>query len=392
MHEGDGAMRRWVGRVAAALSVWALGLTMGCGTFFIYPGSQGSGGSSSGDYVYVANSTTDTVTGYVVGTGALTAVTGSPYSLGFVPTAVAVNPANSIVFVAGTNGASGIINTYSIGSNGVLSLLVSNNVGSAGEVGIDVSPDGNWLLGIDSNGPLAGEAVIDEYQISSSGQLTLENGAIYQYSGSPAPSIVPRAIKFAPNGAYVFVAVGTAGDLVFPFNTSNGVLSSPLTLLLGSSSTSDNALAVNSSSTYLYIARSGTNGGLAVYTIGSGGALSEVSGSPLAAGSQPFSVAVNKAGTDLYVADQVGGAIYGYSISSAGVVAALSPASYTTVSVPRALAIDNSGSYLLAMSNAGYPDLSMYSYDAATAGKLDFSTSTATGTDPAGPVAMATTH
>jgi len=331
--------------------------------------------------------------GFSVGTGTLTAVTNSPYSLGFVPTAVVVNPANSIVFVAGTNGLYGFINTYSIGSGGVLRLLVSNNVGSAGEVSMDVSPDGNWLLGLDSNGPSANEAIVDEYQINSTtGQLTLETGSIYTFTGASIPTVVPRAIKFAPNGAYVFVAAGTAGDLVYPFTTSNGSLSTPLSLSLGTSATSDNALAVNSASSYLYIARSGTNGGLAVYTIGSGGALSEVSGSPLTAGGQPFSVVVNKAGTDVYVANQLDSTISGYSISSAGAVAILSPATYTTVSAARALAIDNSGNYLLAIANGGNPDLSMYSYSATTAGELVFSTSTPTGSDPAGAVAIATTH
>ena len=190
----------------------------------------------------------------------------------------------------------------------------------------------------------------------------------------------------------MFVAVGTAGDLVYTFNTSNGTLTNPLQLLLGSATTSDNALAVNAAGTYLYIARSGSNGGLAVYTIGAGGALNEVS-SPLAAGNQPFSVVVNKAGTDVYVADQVGVAVYEYSIASTtGAVAALNPVSVATVSAPRALAVDNSGNYLLTASNAGSPDLAMYSFDSTNAGKLDFSTSTATGTDPTGPVAIAATH
>jgi len=147
---------------------------------------------------------------------------------------------------------------------------------------------------------------------------------------------------------------------------------------------------VNSGSSYLYIARSGTGGGLAVYTVGSGGALNEVTGSPLTAGNQPFSVLVNKAGTDVYVANQVDSTISAYSIASSGAVAALSPATYTTVAASRALVIDNSGDYLLAIANGGNPDLSLYSYS-STAEPV-FSTSTSTGTDPTNPVAIAATH
>jgi 6-phosphogluconolactonase (cycloisomerase 2 family) len=346
--------------------------------------------------VYVANATTGTLAAFEVGTGTLTPVSGSPYVLDFVPTAVAVNPANSIVFVAGSNGTYGYVNSYSIGTGGVLTLLMSNNTGAAGEVSIDISPDGDWLVGLDSNGPSVSEVIVDEYAINSStGQLTLQTntGGVYTYTGSQIPTIVPRAIKFAANEEEVLVAAGTAGDLVFPF--SGGTFSAPQVLNLGTASTtSDNAIAVSSGSSYLYIARSGTNGGLAVYTIGSGGVLSEISGSPLAAGDQPFSVVLNKAGTDAYVANQLDSTISGYSVASNGAVAVLSPATYTTPSAPRALAVDNSGDYLFAIANGGSPDLSMYSYDATTLGKLDFVTSTATGTGTSGEgaVAIAATH
>jgi 6-phosphogluconolactonase len=391
-------MRRWAEWGATALGVCALGLATGCNGFFVYPGSlsSSSGGSTSatGDYVYVANATTGTLAGFSVGTGTLTAVSGSPYSLGFAPTAVVVNPANSIVFVAGTSGLYAFINAYSISATGTLSLLTSNNVGSSAEVSMDVSPDGNWLIGLDASGANLNEAILDEYEINtSSGQLSAElgTGNTYIYTGS-IPTIVPRQVKFSPNGAYVFAAMGTAGDLVFPFNTSSGSFSSPLLLAESTTGTSDNALAVNSASSYLYIARSGNQGGLAVYTIGAGGALSEIAGSPLTAGNQPFSVVVNKAGTAVYVANQLDSTISGYSISTTGVVAALSTATDVAPAEPRALAIGNSGSSLLSISNAGSPDLAMFSYDSASTGKLDLANSLATGTDPAGAVAIAATH
>jgi 6-phosphogluconolactonase (cycloisomerase 2 family) len=133
---------------------------------------------------------------------------------------------------------------------------------------------------------------------------------------------------------------------------------------------------------------------LAVYTIGANGSLNIVSGSPLATGNQPTSVVVNKAGTDLYVANQQDGTVSGYSISSNGAVAVLSPAASSTVAQPRALAVDNSGNYLLATSYVSTPDLSMYSY--SSTGGLTFSTSTSTtttgGTEPAGAISVAATH
>jgi 6-phosphogluconolactonase (cycloisomerase 2 family) len=330
----------------------------------------------------VANATTETVSGFAVGTGTLTAVTSSPYQLSFVPTAVAVNPANTILFVAGNS----LIYAYSIGSGGALTALNSGSaVAISDVVSMDISPDGQWLLVLDGNG-----ITIDEFLINSTtGGLSQVAGASYSISGA---TVLPRAIKVAPNGDLVFVALGGAGDLVFTFNTTSGAMASSQQLSLSSTTTSDNALAVSPSSSYLYIARSGTAGGLAVYSIGTNGALTSVSGSPFAAGTQPYSVVLNKAGTDVYLANRGDNTISGYSVASTGTLTALSGSPYTSGSAVTALAVDNSADYLLAASNGGSPDLTMYSFDSSIVGKLDLSTTSSTGTDPTGAVAIAATH
>jgi 6-phosphogluconolactonase (cycloisomerase 2 family) len=129
-----------------------------------------------------------------------------------------------------------------------------------------------------------------------------------------------------------------------------------------------------------------------VYTISSSGVLQSISGSPFAAGSQPFSVVARSDGTEVYVANQLDSTISGYSIASNGTATAISGSPYTNGSQPSALALDNSGKYLLAMSHNGSPDLTMYSFDATTTGKLNSVGSTSTGTDPTGPIAIAATH
>ena len=373
-------------RVAAVLGLAALCWTTGCAGFWVYPGAtNGSSTTPTNDYVYVANATALTVSGFALGTGTLTAVTGTPYSLGFSPTAVAVNPANSILFVAG-NAA---IYAFAIDpSTGALSALNSGGaVGYAAVASMDISPDGQWLFALDQN-----NISLEEFQINSStGVLTQDTPITY-----PVPSgatVVAQGVKFAPNGGYLFLALGTAGDVVYPFNTSSGALYVPLSLSLGAASNnSDNALAVSPDSTLLFIARSGPAGGLAVYTIGSGGSLAQVNGSPFTAGTQPYSVAVNAAGTDVYVANRGGNTISGFSIASGGSLTVLSGSPYQSGTAVTALAVDSTGDYLLAAANGGSPDLTMYSYDSATAGKLDFATSVPTGTAPTGPVAIAATH
>ena len=190
-------MRR-IGQAAAAMGIWALSLATGCGNFWVYPGSLNNGSTNTGDYVYVANQTTGTLAGYVVGTGTLTAISGLPRTLGFTPTSLVVNPANTMVFVAGTSLGIGYIDTFQIGSGGVLSLLMTNGVGVADEISMDVSPDGQWLIGLDANG-----LTLDEYQITattaSTGQLTLGNPESYVFPNG-AGSVVPGVVKFARMG------------------------------------------------------------------------------------------------------------------------------------------------------------------------------------------------
>jgi 6-phosphogluconolactonase (cycloisomerase 2 family) len=380
-------------RVAAVVGLLALGWTTGCAGFWVaVNNTNNGGGSTTDDYVYVANAGTSaataTLTGFAVGTGTLTAVTGSQYTLGFTPASVAINPANSILFVSGrTSAGIGVIYAFSIGTGGALSALNNGNAVSSGfdEVSMDISPDGNWLFGLNAD-----NLSLDEYGIEYNANtqvLTLSVPSSYVYTSLVTGTAIASQVKVAPDGDFVFAALGTAGDMVYQLNTSTGVLTALSPLPAISTTTSDNALAVSSGSSYLYIARSGTNGGLAVYTISSSGGLQQVTGSPLAAGTQPTSVVVNAAGTGIYVANQNSGTISEYGVvTSTGAVSPLSPATVATVSAPWALAVDNSGDYLLSISQTGSPNLTMYSY---SAGQLTFSTSSPTGT---GPVAIAATH
>jgi 6-phosphogluconolactonase len=380
-------MTRWAGRVAGVVASVLLSLTTGCAGFFVYPGSA-NGSSSSGNYVYVANQTAGTVSGFAVGTNSLTAISGSPFNLGFAPIAMVVNPADSILFVSGTSGVSGFLNTYAIGSAGVLSLLKTYSLGTVVENSIDVSPDGNWLVGLEANGTTTGVATVDSFSIATStGALTGSTGTGYQFPSGT--TITARTVKFAPSSEQlVFVALGTAGDLVFSF--SDGTWGTTVeTLATGSSTAADNWLAVSPNGSYLYAARSsGTAGSLAAYAI-SGGVVTPLSGTPtIAAGDQPYSVVVNTAGTDVYVANQQDNTISGYSVGSGGTLSALSGSPFSNGSAPTALAVDSTGSYLLAISNtAGTDNLVMYSF-----GSAGNPVSAASATAGTGPVALAATH
>ncbi|RXH56224.1 putative hemagglutinin-related protein [Granulicella sibirica] len=366
-----------------ALMIAPFGIS-GCGNFFVPPTSTSGGGSgtTTTSFAYVANATTSTISGFALASGSLVGVTNSPYSLPIPPTSLVVTPANSFLYV----GSLGALYGYSIATDGSLTALSSGAaLAAVGAVSLDVSPDGNWLFALDSNG-----VTVDEFGINTStGALTPENGANFAVTGSGATS--PRMIKVAPSGTLVFAAMGTGGEAVFTFNTTTGALVLSQTLD-GSTVTSDNAITVDSTSTHLYIARSGTGTGIAVYTIGTAGALNSISGSPFAAGAGPYSVVINSAGTYLYSANRTDGTISGYAIGTTGALTALGTSPYASGSLVTALGRDSLGKYIVAASLGGSPDLTMYSFDATSLGMLDSVSTAATGTDPTGATAIAMSH
>jgi 6-phosphogluconolactonase len=356
----------------------------GCGPFFITPtnGGGGTGGGANGNVTYVINTVTNTVSGFTVGTGTLTNAPGMPFQLGYTPQAAVVTIPNTVLYVAGP----GSIYAYFINSDGSLSVPAA---GAAQVIefalSLDVTPDGNWLIALDGT-----TTQLDIYQINqSTGALVLSSTVPFSIANA---QVLPKMVKVAPNGALIFASLGTGGDLVFTFNTSTGATVSVLALNPISTQTSDNGLAIDSTSTHLYIARSGSNGGLAEYTIGTNGSsLTPVTGSPFAAGSQPLAVTLDPTNTYAYVANGTDATISAYTVGNGiGVPVAGSP--FASGASVRALTLDKTGKYLMAVAFAGAPDLTMYSISATVAGGLTQTATSQTGTDPAGAWAVASTH
>jgi len=378
-------LRRWV---AMAVVMLLPGFT-GCGDFFPPLNGGGSGGGSTGNRVYVANQGGSSVGGFTIGTGTLATVNGSPIAEGYKPLSMVVTPSNALVYVGAANG----IFVYFINSDGSLTTPSAGSQQVAVfATAIVVSPDGQWLIALDGT-----TQQLDIFQINAS------TGALTSVTSPATYSITsgvwqPSDLKISADGTLIFAALGTAGDVVFTFNTTTGVATSSQSLATGNVATGDYGLAVSAKTTYLYIARSGTNGGVAVFSIGSGGALTPVTGTPFAAGSGTFAVTLDPTGTYVYAANRTDGTISGYAIVPGTTTAAalsltpLSGSPYASGTGVQALGIDSTGKYLLAVAVGGSPDLTMYSFDIPVPGKLDPATSVATGVDPAGAVALALTH
>jgi 6-phosphogluconolactonase len=381
---------------------------VGCSDFFVPENGSGgnTGGGTATGTVYVANLSRSSLNGLGVvpavpataatattaavpaTPAALKSITGLPTALNYQPISMVVTANNTFLYV----GAVGGIYLYAINSDGSLTVPTANpKPAGVFATSMTISPDGQWLIVLDGT-----TQQLDIFQINTT------TGALDSVNAPTVYSILtgtwtPSSVVISPNGQLIFAALGTGGDVVFTFNTTTGVALSSLNLNPPTTTTSDFGLAVDSKSAYLYIARSGTQGGVAVYSIGVNGQLVAVKGSPFAAGLGTYSVLLDSTGTYAYAANRTDGTISGYTIVPATATAALTLTPLTGSPFAsgigvQSLGIDSKGKYLLAAALGGSPDLSMYSFDTTNLGALDLATSAATDTDPAGATAIALTH
>jgi hypothetical protein len=385
--ERETAMKRFKWALAG-LAVAAL--VTGCDHFWD-PLPGGGGGAASGVF-YVLNSGKQQLAGFSFASGSTTptAVTNSPYSLAAAPLSMAISPNGGYLYV----GTGGGIFVYSIGSGGVLTLL-DNSQAISGDLPTAMAVDGTGAWLVESIG---GSGVLSAIPISSSTGLVdstrqvqtvnLPNTSLTGIADSPANSSSP----------YVFVAMGAGGTEVIPFtpgNTNPFGTTTTLTNIAALHNTTGGAtaVAVDPSNRLLYIGETaafttGTQtGGLRVFTI-TGSKVAEVAGSPYQTGGTGPSAILGTANF-VYVANRAvsgssTGNITGYPIASTGGVYSLGTLINTIAAGTNTvgLAEDSQGSYLLAVNLGGSPDLSAYTFDTTTSGKLDAGPTAATGTDP----------
>ena len=352
------------------LLLMALVLPMtGCDGFFFKESTSTTGGTSASNFAFVANTGSNTVAGLGISSaGALAALSGSPITLATVPTALTVSRDNKFLWVGTVSQIFG----YSIASDGTLAALNSGNaIANAFCADMQTSPDGKWVMVLDGSGNS-----IDLFAINSNGTLSANTGIGFTAGGT----VVPKQLRIASSGSFVVAAMGTAGELVFAFNTTSGAFTylaqtSPPNL------TSDNGIAIDSTGTYLYEARSGNGAGLVVNTIAANGTLTPTTTTVYAAGVQPYAVTLDSTGKYVYVANRTDGTITGYSIGTNAALAAISGSPFSSGVAVTALAADSSGKWLLAAAYSGSPDLSLYGFDGTNLGRLYPVSSISTGTN-----------
>jgi len=365
-------------RCAAPVLLSTVLLLNGCGSgkfFTPEPGDSGGGGggnTTGSNYLFVANAGANSVTGFAISsTGTLGTLNGSPINFNFSPTSLTVSRDNKYLWV----GTVSQIYGFSIGSGGALTALNKGSaIANAFCVDMQTSPDGKWLMVLDGSGN-----TIDLFSIGSDGSLSVgPNGGVG--FTVPTGTVVPKQLRISPTGSYVIAAMGTAGELYFNFNTTSGVLQY-LKQTSPPGTTSDNAIAIDSTGTYVYEARSGTNPGLVVNTIASDGTLVPTTSTSYPTGTQPYSVVLDNSGKYVYVANRGDNTISGWSIGTSAALTAISGSPFASGVAVTSLGADSTGKYIAAAAYSGSPDVTLYGFDTTTAGKLTSVATSATGTN-----------
>lgn len=379
--------------VKPSIAVAAAGVLLlsGCGKFFSKVPVGGGGGctvncTTASNYLYVANqrSAGASVAAFSIAGGVLTALSGSPTALSVLPTALAINPANTSLYVGSS---SGLIHLYAINSDGTLTVKNNGNpVANIAAAAMQVDSTGAWLMVANAAGASVSVFAID----NTTGLLTTPTGGQVSLNGGVG---FPSRLVITPANNFAYVSLGTAGVEVLAFSSTGGTVTDAGHLASKGGQNSDQGLAVDSGSKFLFITETGVNG-VRVMTIGGSGALTEVAGSPFLTGLGPTAILVDATSSYVYVTNRTDNTVSAFVLTNSGTLVAVTGSPFTTGSTPVAIAEDKSKTYVAIVSEGGSPDLQLFSFDATTAGKLDPvpGGSVATGTDPTIPVAIAATH
>jgi 6-phosphogluconolactonase len=288
-------------------------------------------------FVYAADPPNLDVFSFNSTSGALAAITGSPFPAQIGAFGIAMDPGGKFLYAPqGTN--PGVSAFTANGSTGALTAVAGSPFSAGnGPFAAVVDPSGKFLYVSDSVGV---NGSISAYTINSA------SGALTAIAGSPFATLSngsPQSLAVHPSGKFLYVCEVALNEVVaLPINT-DGSLGS----VIGFPSLAGNrpvGIAINSAGTFLYVANN-LDATISAFAINaSSGALTAITGSPFAAGATLSGVAVDPSGKYLYVTNPAANTITGFNINaSSGVLtkfasppmaARTQPTSLTVTAIP----------------------------------------------------------
>ncbi|WHZ29674.1 MAG: lactonase family protein [Nitrospira sp.] len=196
----------------------------------------------------------------------------------------------------------------------------------------------------------------------------------------------PSGVVISPNGSFLYVS-NRGLDSVSAYTIGGGGALTPITGSPFPAGTSPSAVTISPNGSFLYVSNRESDN-VSAYTIEGTGALTPVTGSPFQAGTNPSAVTVSPNGSFLYVSNQGSNNVSAYTITAGtGVLVPLTPGVGNPFAVgtsPSALTISSNGSFLY-VSNQGSNNVSAYTITTGTGVLASVAGSPfAAGTSPSG--------
>lgn len=370
---------RLSGCFVLAASLWMVG----CGNTNS-PGTKGGIG-----VLYLATQGDSKVTAYPINlTNGTISATGKSAATGSVPSAEALTPSGSTLFVANSNAsatpAPGSVSSYTVNSDGTLTAASGTVATGVLPMGMAVDSGGKFLFVANEgtfSDPTSG--TVSVYSISNTTLTPV--GAYATEDANATNGAGPVAVAVSPNGQFLYAANRFSNTVAGFSIGSNGALT-PLPVLSYSVGTSPAAIALTQDGNFLYVANQDSNNISAFAACTSAtlsctaadGHLAPVAGSPFSAGLGPIAMApaADSQGSYLFVADYNSNQISQYKVGvGSGVLTALSPATVSTGGNPvsvtvlpgpgTVLSTGGTTSYVYA-ANITSGTVSAFSYDTTT--------------------------
>ena len=285
----------------------------------------------SKNFLYVPNLTSNTVSGFNIDhvAGVLTPVgTAVPPTPACVSPAVCSNPVTAAVNSTGT-------------------FLFLLNQGTA-------SPAVPTSISIFSIDP-------------ARGLLTPIAGSPFTFASLSAPN--PQFLVASPTSGFLYVSDGASGTIsMFSIGAGGNLTEIAPALSIGAGATVG-GIAIDSKGQFLFAADSANNK-IASFSIATGGGLTPVAGSPFTAGTKPVAVALDSTNSFLYAANQGSNNVSAFKISG-GALTEISGSPYAVVTTgtvgtpqPIFLTVDVSNTFLY-VANLGTSSISAFGIKAA---------------------------
>ena len=265
-----------------------------------------------GTLLYVPDECNDNIAAFTIDskTGALTVVAGAPFASGtgnFSVQQPVIDPSGKFLYIP-EDDSPGLVLGFKIGTGGALTAITGSPFTAGGNnETIVIHPTGKFLYTADGNdvGGTPGPSISAYSMDGSSGVLT-------PVTGSPfALGDVPKFLAIDKAGKYLF-ATGpeTETILAFSINSSTGAITAITGSPFAAGGPNPQYIAVSMDGKFLFVANNGdldvpTNGSVSAFTIdATSGAITPVAGSPFTAGPNPKRLATDPSGKFLYATNE----------------------------------------------------------------------------------------